>query len=903
MSLKAYIVQQFREIIWYSLDNGLLSNATFIAERLYVYDTSNADAKHLFSLCLLRSGRYLTVLYMTEGVKHVGCAYIYALACLQLGKCKQGIAALEAVSSQWTKSNSMYQHDDLYRSHLPDAAAIFCLLGHLSKKCGMMKKATDYYICSVKLNPFLWEAFDGLCALGCNLHVKNIFKATAGMQAARLKAQNIPVQTNILKNMDSFMSQNIDTETQSANHTVQTPDIFNSQKNHTPPFSSHCQQSSFLNRLETAETPGSPTAQQVGSPEITHDTKIRLNQTKANPTIRGNIDKDLPKSSTPIDIPQRRSQRHLPNASKIASKLASTTSSIRDSRKNKLQNIRSKQEENPQCPATQVPSSNQSCFQYGQKPNGQTVMSLVERIEAETCLLDLCKSIADGCHALAKYDGAKAIECFKSLQPASQRNSVFVLSKIGRAYFEMVNYDEAEKYFYRLRKADPTRVEDMEIYSTVLWHLRKEVELSFLAHEILDLDRLAPQSWCIIANCFSLQREHDQALKCIRRAIQLNPNFAYAYTLEGHEYGIGMVFLRVGKNDLAMYHFRKAAEINPTNAVLLCCIGMIVERNKDFPEALQLYKKASELAPTSALARFKKAKVLVCLRQYHLALKELLFLKDLAPDEANVHFLLGKLYKQLGDKPSAMRHLTVALNLDNRASHLIKEAIESIDEPEENLLGETGEVYKNLDREDQWGVARICNTISAPALNLKMQVENEHFMRVRPCVFVSNHQSELDILLLGRLFPKYCSIVSKKSLKYVPFLGWFMILSKTIFIDRAEQKNSIRTFEKVSREIKANKQSVWIFVEGTRSGFKSPDLLPFKKGAFHLAIQAKIPIVPIVIQNYSRIYHFKSRIFQSGIIKVKVLDPIDTAFFSKSDVNQIALETREKMLQTIIELN
>lgn len=108
----------------------------------------------------------------------------------------------------------------------------------------------------------------------------------------------------------------------------------------------------------------------------------------------------------------------------------------------------------------------------------------------------------------------------------------------------------------------------------------------------------------------------------------------------------------------------------------------------------------------------------------------------------------------------------------------------------------------------QWGVARICNTISAPALNLKMQVENEHFMRVRPCVFVSNHQSELDILLLGRLFPKYCSIVSKKSLKYVPFLGWFMILSKTIFIDRAEQKNSIRTFEKVSREIKANKVNV-----------------------------------------------------------------------------------------------
>ncbi|KTW28398.1 hypothetical protein T552_01660 [Pneumocystis carinii B80] len=203
----------------------------------------------------------------------------------------------------------------------------------------------------------------------------------------------------------------------------------------------------------------------------------------------------------------------------------------------------------------------------------------------------------------------------------------------------------------------------------------------------------------------------------------------------------------------------------------------------------------------------------------------------------------------------------------------------------------------------QWGVARICNMISAPALNIKIQVENEHFMKDRPCVFISNHQSELDILLLGRLFPKHCSIISKKSLKYVPFLGWFMILSKAIFIDRAKQKNSIKIFKEVSEQIKANKQSLWIFVEGMRSRFKNPDLLPFKKGAFHLAIQAKVPIVPVVIQNYSQIYHFESRIFQSGIIKVKILDPIVTTFFSESDVDRIVLETRKKMLQTIIELN
>jgi hypothetical protein len=57
----------------------------------------------------------------------------------------------------------------------------------------------------------------------------------------------------------------------------------------------------------------------------------------------------------------------------------------------------------------------------------------------------------------------------------------------------------------------------MEIYSTVLWHLRKEVELSYLAHELIEFDKLVPESWCVVGNCFSLLKEHESAVKFFQR--------------------------------------------------------------------------------------------------------------------------------------------------------------------------------------------------------------------------------------------------------------------------------------------------------------------------------------------------------------------------------------------------
>ncbi len=330
--------------------------------------------------------------------------------------------------------------------------------------------------------------------------------------------------------------------------------------------------------------------------------------------------------------------------------------------------------------------------------------------EALQWLLTLFRYLGTGYYHLSHYRCSEALQTLGAI-PSAQRETPWVLAQMGRAYYEQALYADAEKYFKKLRGMSHSRLEDMEIYSTVLWHLKNEVELSFLAHELVDVDRLSPQAWCAIGNTFSLQRDHDQALKCFKRATQVDPQFAYAFTLQGHEhvaneeydkaltayrnavnvdnrhynawYGLGNVFEKMGQYDVAQSHFTIAIRINPTNPVLICCLGVVriilhpsrnhasvdtliqvLEKNKSPRAALVQYAEACNLAPRSALPRYKKARVLFELGELQLALVELKICKDIAPDEANVHFWLGKVYRNLRQRADAIKHFTIALNLD-----------------------------------------------------------------------------------------------------------------------------------------------------------------------------------------------------------------------------------------------
>lgn len=144
------------------------------------------------------------------------------------------------------------------------------------------------------------------------------------------------------------------------------------------------------------------------------------------------------------------------------------------------------------------------------------------------------------------------------------------------------------------------------------------------------------------------------------------------------------------------------------------------------------------------------------------------------------------------------------------------------------------------------------------------------------------------------MFPKGTAIMAKRELLYTPLLGQFMYLSKAVFVNRAKREDAVKVFAKVASEMKrksvgrgcccvypqssprrltppsrARQLSLFIFPEGTRSASAVPSLLPFKKGAFHLAVQAQLPIVPIVCENYARVYHAKSKCFDGGEIVVR----------------------------------
>lgn len=183
---------------------------------------------------------------------------------------------------------------------------------------------------------------------------------------------------------------------------------------------------------------------------------------------------------------------------------------------------------------------------------------------------------------------------------------------------------------------------------------------------------------------------------------------------------------------------------------------------------------------------------------------------------------------------------------------------------------------------------------------------------------------ELDILFLGGFFPKWCSVTAKRSLKYTPILGQFsaslpfslqeywLIMgatvwaSKTLFIDRANSKTARAAFDSAAHEMKADRHSVFIFPEGTRSYYDHPDLLPFKKGAFHLAIQAQVPVVPVVCNNYSDVLcmtgGWKKWKFQSGKLKIRVLRPVSTKGLDKDSVDEIVRWVRDDMLRVLKEM-
>ncbi|KAJ7246594.1 hypothetical protein B0H12DRAFT_1211312 [Mycena haematopus] len=203
-------------------------------------------------------------------------------------------------------------------------------------------------------------------------------------------------------------------------------------------------------------------------------------------------------------------------------------------------------------------------------------------------------------------------------------------------------------------------------------------------------------------------------------------------------------------------------------------------------------------------------------------------------------------------------------------------------------------------------VARTFYAVAGTLIGWRVEVEGEEWLRDtndgggRPAVLMCNHQSMVDILPLARVMPKRTSIMSKKSLQYSP-LGPFMLMSGAIFIDRGNSTRAKRSLDAAVNVMRTLRVSLWMFPEGTRHNSPKPDLLPFKKGGFHLAVQSGLPIIPIVIENYFHLYHKNE--FQAGVVRIRVLPPIHTTDMTAENVPALMTSVRDQMLAALIDIS
>ncbi|XP_035904670.1 LOW QUALITY PROTEIN: cell division cycle protein 27 homolog [Anopheles stephensi] len=321
-------------------------------------------------------------------------------------------------------------------------------------------------------------------------------------------------------------------------------------------------------------------------------------------------------------------------------------------------------------------------------------------------LMTLLRELGHGFLRLQNYECEKAIEHFSNV-PLHHHESSWVKSMIALAHHEMRDYESAVHIFHDIHEREPHRLQYMEIYSTDLWHLQKDVVLSSLAQDLMAQDKTSPITWCVAGNCFSAHKEHETAIKFFFRAIQVDEDFAYSYALLGHElvmteelekalsmyrlavlhdprhynawFGIGTVFCKQERHELAELHYRRALQINPRNSVIMVHIAVMQFFLRKTDQAIRTLNAAIAIDPRNPQCKFQRGSMFFMMGRYHEALKELDELKQIVPKEAMVYYLMGKIHKKLGNVDLALMHLSWATDLGSKgANNQIKDNFDSI---------------------------------------------------------------------------------------------------------------------------------------------------------------------------------------------------------------------------------
>ena len=207
-------------------------------------------------------------------------------------------------------------------------------------------------------------------------------------------------------------------------------------------------------------------------------------------------------------------------------------------------------------------------------------------------------------------------------------------------------------------------------------------------------------------------------------------------------------------------------------------------------------------------------------------------------------------------------------------------------------------VVRPFHRNNTW----LCATWmswSLPLLGIRFKGLNESPLGDQPAVYIVNHQDVLDVFICTAMLPKNIAILGKTELRYIPVFGLAFWLAGNLFINRKNKAKAWDTMAEMARIVKRRQRAVYIFPEGTRS--KGKGLQPFKSGAFALAIEAGLPIVPIVFSSTHQ--HINLHEWRADNAVGRFLQPVSTDGMGEEDVKPLAEKCRALMQQALDELD
>lgn len=187
-------------------------------------------------------------------------------------------------------------------------------------------------------------------------------------------------------------------------------------------------------------------------------------------------------------------------------------------------------------------------------------------------------------------------------------------------------------------------------------------------------------------------------------------------------------------------------------------------------------------------------------------------------------------------------------------------------------------------------------------VGIKLEVLNEERLHLhRPMIFFGNHQTGLDLAIIGSVCTDGAVIVGKKEIQKIPIFGWFWKSAGNLLINRANPEEAKAQIAELRQTLIQKNLNLAIFPEGTRS--KSGEILPFKKGVFYLAAQTKLPLIPVVCSRLKGKAIWENFELRGGKVIISVLEPIDTKNLQEADLDVFRDQIRVKMIAEYERIN